>query len=92
MALTLQLQKPPHSLGGREAGKGEAARQGTLVIPRTKNTSALRSAGPGLGWPLVVLSPIRSHPFFPIKFKNLFFQEAFLDPQCSPFHDRLLEL
>lgn len=30
MALTLQLQKPPHSLGGGEAEKGEAASQGTF--------------------------------------------------------------
>lgn len=66
-----------------------------MVIPRTKSMSALRSAGPGPGWlvePSVVLSPVRFHPFFPIKFKNLFFQETFLDQQCFPFHDSPFEL
>lgn len=77
MALTLQLQKPPHSLVGGEAGKGGARQWSghSVLIPRTNRGSALRSAGPGPGElmePLVFLTPIRSHSFFPIQFKNFF--------------------
>lgn len=89
MALTLELQKPPHSLGVGEAGKGDAASGHFLALPRDKSRRALTSARRGLGWTegaLAVLSPIRSHPFFLTKFKNLFFHDSFLEllPLSSP--------
>lgn len=75
VTLTLQLQKPPHSLVGGEAGKGGQRSGHFVLVPGTKRRSALRSGGPGPGelvGPLVFLTPIRSHSFFPIQFKNFF--------------------
>ena len=90
MALTLQLQKPSHSLEGGDAVRGRAVR---ILCGHPWDQ---KHECPELCWPWLaggaigssVLSPVRSHPFFLTRF----FQETFLDQQCFYFHESPFEL